>query len=263
MAAVPSTPPRTPAELPRLPGASPPAEPPVRRPRPARPSVPWSQRASRWSQQLSFVPVLVLLAGTVIAGRYGHRWLTHTPQLGARTLEVTGISHCSREEVLAAARLTAREQCARGRPGARRPADRAAPLGGEGHGDPAAPGHPAGGGRGARPRGAGRGGGPLPRERRRDAVQARGARRPGRPAGGDGPLSGVVSRSTRRRPGAGARLAGPHGRPGERPARLFFTAPGGAPRRHGRPLGDARRDVHLARSWAVPLEAVAAAGGPR
>ncbi|MBK8693739.1 MAG: FtsQ-type POTRA domain-containing protein [Deltaproteobacteria bacterium] len=106
MAAVPSTPPGRPQNSRVSREPPPPAEPPPRRPRPARPSEPWSQRASRWSQQLSFVPVLVLLAGTVIAGRYGHRWLTHTPQLGARTLEVTGISHCSREEVLAAARLT-------------------------------------------------------------------------------------------------------------------------------------------------------------
>ena len=76
------------------------ALPPVARPsRPARPAVPWSQT-------FSVVPVLVLLAGTVVAGRFGHRWLTHTPRLGARTLEITGNSHCLREEVLSAARLT-------------------------------------------------------------------------------------------------------------------------------------------------------------
>jgi cell division protein FtsQ len=84
----------------------PPIEPPPPRARSPRPQEPWSQRLARWSQSLSAVPVLVLLAGTVVAGRYGHRWLTHTPQLGARALEVTGNSHCSRDEVLAAARLT-------------------------------------------------------------------------------------------------------------------------------------------------------------
>ena len=83
------------------------APPPVARPsRPARPPVPWAQRVAQWSQRLSVVPVLVLLAGTVVAGRYGHRWLTHTPRLGARTLEVTGNAHCLRDEVLTAARLT-------------------------------------------------------------------------------------------------------------------------------------------------------------
>ncbi len=82
-----------------------PIEPPPPRARSSRPQEPWSQRLARWSQSLSAVPVLVLLAGTVVAGRYGHRWLTHTPQLGARTLEVSGNSHCSRDEVLAAARL--------------------------------------------------------------------------------------------------------------------------------------------------------------
>lgn len=83
-----------------------PVEPPPPRARSTRPREPWSRRSARWSQSLSAVPVLVLLAGTVVAGRYGHRWLTHTPQLGARTLEVSGNSHCSREEVLGAARLT-------------------------------------------------------------------------------------------------------------------------------------------------------------
>lgn len=81
-----------------------PAPPPAAR-RPARPAVPWSRRVAGWSQSLSVVPVLVLLAGTVVAGRYGHRWLTHTPQLGARTLEVTGNARCPRDEVLAAAGL--------------------------------------------------------------------------------------------------------------------------------------------------------------
>jgi cell division protein FtsQ len=83
----------------------PPPPAPVDRPRPARPSAPWSQRLDAWSQALSAVPVLVLLAGTVVGGRYGHRWLTHTPQLGARTLEVSGNSHATRDEVLAAAHL--------------------------------------------------------------------------------------------------------------------------------------------------------------
>lgn len=82
------------------------APPPVARPRPARPSLPWSERIAKWSQTLSVVPVLVLLAGTVVGGRYGHRWLTHTPQLGARTIEITGSSRVAREEVLTAARLS-------------------------------------------------------------------------------------------------------------------------------------------------------------
>ena len=83
----------------------PPPPAPAARARSARPSVPWSRRLAGWSQALSAVPVLALLAGTVVGGRYAHRWLTHTPQLGARTLEVTGNAHVTRDEVLSAARL--------------------------------------------------------------------------------------------------------------------------------------------------------------
>ena len=81
------------------------APPPVARRRAAKPTVPWSQRLADMSQALSAVPVLVLLAGTVVGGRYAHRWLTHTPQLGARTIEVSGNAHVSRDEVLGAAHL--------------------------------------------------------------------------------------------------------------------------------------------------------------
>lgn len=77
----------------------------VQRARPKAPSVPLSQRFARVGQTLSVVPVLALLAGTVVAGRYGHRWLTHTSRLGARTLEVSGNGHTTRDEVLAAAHL--------------------------------------------------------------------------------------------------------------------------------------------------------------
>jgi cell division protein FtsQ len=93
------------SRVPRDTPAPPPPAEPVVRARPPRPSVPWSQRFATASQALSAVPVLVLLAGTVVGGRYGHRWLTHTPRLGARTLEVSGNSHSTREEVLAAAHL--------------------------------------------------------------------------------------------------------------------------------------------------------------
>lgn len=86
--------------------APPPPEPtPAARPRPKAPSVPLSQRFARVGEALSVVPVLALLAGTVVGGRYGHRWLTHTPRLGARTLEVSGNAHATRDEVLAAAHL--------------------------------------------------------------------------------------------------------------------------------------------------------------
>jgi cell division protein FtsQ len=105
MASVPPAKPGSPQNS-RLARDTPAPPAPVARPRPARPSVPWAQRLVRLSQALSVVPVLVLLAGTVVGGRYGHRWLTHTPRLGARTLEVTGNSHASREEVLGAAHLT-------------------------------------------------------------------------------------------------------------------------------------------------------------
>jgi cell division protein FtsQ len=82
-----------------------PPEAPAPAARPQRPRVPLAKRVERASRALSALPVMLLLAGTVVGGRYGHRWLTHTPQLGARALEVTGNSHATRAEVLAAGRL--------------------------------------------------------------------------------------------------------------------------------------------------------------
>src|SRR5438093_1230961 len=62
MASVPPANPGRPQNL-RVPRETPapaPPPPPVARPRPARPSVPWSQRLAQWSQTLSVVPVPVL-----------------------------------------------------------------------------------------------------------------------------------------------------------------------------------------------------------
>ncbi len=110
MAATHDDPPGRPQNLRvRRDSVAPPPPPPVERApkaRPKVPSVPLAQRFARIGQTLSVVPVLALLAGTVVAGRYGHRWLTHTPRLGARTLDVSGNGHTTREEVLAAARLS-------------------------------------------------------------------------------------------------------------------------------------------------------------
>ncbi len=67
----------------------------------------WRGRMERVRRSLSMLPVVVLLAGTVVAGRWGHRWLTTTPRLGARNLEVTGAGRTSREEILEAGGLAA------------------------------------------------------------------------------------------------------------------------------------------------------------
>lgn len=107
MAAVPSTPPGRPqnSRVSREPPT--PAEPPPRRPESGAPF------GAVVAAGLAVVPAALLRAGAGAPRGHRGRWalrpplrLTHTPQLGARTLEVTGISHCSREEVLAAARLT-------------------------------------------------------------------------------------------------------------------------------------------------------------
>jgi cell division protein FtsQ len=65
---------------------------------------PWKARLGRVA---SIASVVVALGGSVAGGTFAHRWITHTPRFGARDIEVAGITHTTRDQVLAAAHLSA------------------------------------------------------------------------------------------------------------------------------------------------------------
>lgn len=52
---------------------------------------------------LSVLSLVAALLGSLIGGRYAHRWLVTTPRFGARDIRVEGLSYTARDEVLRAA----------------------------------------------------------------------------------------------------------------------------------------------------------------
>lgn len=74
-------------------------------PAPPKPSKLARARA-RLAHALSLLSVVGALAASLVGGRYAHQWLVSTPRFGARAIEVTGLRHAGREEVLRAARIS-------------------------------------------------------------------------------------------------------------------------------------------------------------
>jgi cell division protein FtsQ len=72
-------------------------------------TLPKPDRFGSWKGRLrraaSIASVVIALGGSVVGGTFAHRWITHTPRFGARDIEVTGLSHSTRDQVLAAAHL--------------------------------------------------------------------------------------------------------------------------------------------------------------
>ncbi len=64
---------------------------------------PWGERLRRAA---SIASVVVALAGSIVGGSFAHRWVTHTPRFGAREIDIAGLSHTTRDQVLAAAHLS-------------------------------------------------------------------------------------------------------------------------------------------------------------
>ncbi len=59
----------------------------------------WWPRARR---AFSVISIAAVLAGSVVGGRAAHRWMTRTPRFGARDIDVVGLHHSQRADVLAA-----------------------------------------------------------------------------------------------------------------------------------------------------------------
>lgn len=63
---------------------------------------PWKSKLRRAG---SVASVVAALTCSVLGGRAVHDWVTHTPRFAARDIVVTGLTHTSRDQVLAAAHL--------------------------------------------------------------------------------------------------------------------------------------------------------------